>query len=87
MRSGRGSGVLAGVRGVGGSNRGSEGAVDVALNLAGGLLSLGGLGGLDNGGGVGRNGEGGGLGDRVGLLLVGYNSRSGAHEGGLGDNL
>jgi len=32
-------------------------------------------------------GQGGGLGDRVGLLLVGDNGRSGADEGGLRDDL
>lgn len=87
MRSSRGSGVLARVRSVCGSNRGNGGAVDVALSLAGWLLSLRGLSGLDNGGGVGRDGEGGSLSDRVGLLLVSYNSRSGADESGLVDDL
>jgi hypothetical protein len=81
------SGVLAGVRGVGVNGRGSGGAVDGGGRLGRGLLGLRGLGGLDNGGGVGRDGQGGGLGDRVGLVLVGDDSRSGAHEGGLLDNL
>lgn len=81
------SGVLAGVGGLGGSDRGNRGAVDGGLGLAGGLLDLRGLGSLDDGGGVGRNGQSGGLGDRVGLLLVGDNGRSGADEGGLLDDL
>lgn len=46
------SGVLAGVRGVGGSGRGDSGAVDGGLVLGGGLLGLGGVRSLDNNGAV-----------------------------------
>jgi hypothetical protein len=79
------SGVLAGVGGVGGNDRGNGSAVDGGDRLGGN--SLGGLGGHDDGGGVRGDGQGGGLGDRVGLLLVGNNGRSGADVGGLLDDL
>lgn len=79
------SGVLAGVGGVGGDDRGDGSAVDGGDRLGGN--GLGGLGGHNDGGGVRGDGQGGGLCDRVGLLLVGDNSRSGADVGGLLDDL